>query len=438
MEFWAAVLLVPLTAVGLLVVQPPPEARGSEARPQFDFESWVAKCFVYSHVNPRKMPMNVTQVCDWVNGFVNFEPLNVLPFTPTLTCEPRVSLLLDRFDWRLFPDPEHRRDYPNLTDMTCGSLDSIPWKFERVRDDPQTVYATPHALRKLWGHMRESADPNRTDRVLVLAGTEMPLSAAFGRTEAERNFTVKSLRRYFGRIVVQTKDIAMEHVHVAPMGLSWGYNTLLVGTWSGWPMPYAAYLDWALNVFSRTKPSTKSHNVLAAWGKVAGWLERPRTLHRCRQYRKEHRLFPPSNSSLEAIEAASASRKALRAWLDSPGAAAVGAVMQSLKPSDYWGELLKYKFLLAPMGSNIQTAKTIEALLALAVPIIQPMGFKLFSELLAMGFPLVLVDSWNEVTVENTTAWWKALSPRLESFRRNCLTVDGWWSMYIGRVSTCQ
>jgi len=131
------------------------------------------------------------------------------------------------------------------------------------------------------------------------------------------------------------------------------------------------------------------------------------------------------------------SRKLLRGWLNSSAAQAVGAEFRQLNVSDYWYELPKYKFLLSPMGSNIQTAKTVEALLVLTVPIVQHMGFTLHAELVELGFPIVVVERWYEITPANISKWWEALSPRLESFRRNCLTIDGFWSIYTGRVRSC-
>mmetsp|Transcript_66665 Transcript_66665/g.133859 ORF Transcript_66665/g.133859 Transcript_66665/m.133859 type:complete len:103 (+) Transcript_66665:50-358(+) len=101
-------------------------------------------------------------------------------------------------------------------------------------------------------------------------------------------------------------------------------------------------------------------------------------------------------------------------------------------------DLPKYRFLLSPLGSGIQTAKGIEALMVLTVPVLQRWGFDAFDELVALGFPMVVVTGWTEVTAANASRWWQALSPRLESFRRNCLTVDGYWRMYTGQVSFCQ
>merc|ERR1712048_62468 len=99
------------------------------------------------------------------------------------------------------------------------------------------------------------------------------------------------------------------------------------------------------------------------------------------------------------------------------------------------------------MGSRIQCVKIIEALLVLTIPIVQRGWYKFVGdlqgmdmlyfwtsssnadgvysthdELVDLGFPIVVVNSWAEVTRTNLTKWWHELAPRLMSFRRNCLT----------------
>mmetsp|Transcript_15333 Transcript_15333/g.43881 ORF Transcript_15333/g.43881 Transcript_15333/m.43881 type:complete len:436 (+) Transcript_15333:82-1389(+) len=431
-ECWAVAILVPLAAVGLLSLQEPEDRK---AKPQFDTDSWVWKFHVYAALNPRPLTLDKSTIVDWANRFHQFEPFNALPCTPTLSCETRASLLIDRFDWKIAPDSAY--NISSEKELPCGSVDALPWKYELDAEDPRSVWAAPHALPRLLELAAERLDPRRAGRVVVFSGTEMPLSAAFGHTEAERNATVSKLRKYFSRILYQTKDIQLEHVHLAPMGMSWGYLMFLITRWHAFPFPYLALADLATNLFMRTTTSSKNLTVLAAWGKVAGWLERPRTHQLCHHFRKVGKLFPPSNSSLRAVQAAGMSRKLLRGWLNSSAAQAVGAEFRQLNVSDYWYELPKYKFLLSPMGSNIQTAKTVEALLVLTVPIVQHMGFTLHAELVELGFPIVVVERWYEITPANISKWWEALSPRLESFRRNCLTIDGFWSIYTGRVRSC-
>mmetsp|Transcript_38376 Transcript_38376/g.119797 ORF Transcript_38376/g.119797 Transcript_38376/m.119797 type:complete len:146 (-) Transcript_38376:40-477(-) len=144
-------------------------------------------------------------------------------------------------------------------------------------------------------------------------------------------------------------------------------------------------------------------------------------------------------SLLRAVELAHQGRRSLRAWALTPHARAAGVERQSFSGLRWWSELANYRFLTSPPGSGIQTAKNIEALLVLTVPIVRrPEGLVTYDDLLDLGFPLVLVSRWKEVTRNSTAAWWAALSPRLESFRRNCLTTEGFWRIYVGDVSRCE
>merc|ERR1712242_302468 len=112
----------------------------------------------------------------------------------------------------------------------------------------------------------------------------------------------------------------------------------------------------------------------------------------------------------------------------------VGAEYRQIPILEWFSELSKYRFMINVFGSGIQTPKTVEALLVCTVPILPRMGFSLWDELAELGFPVVAVDDFREVTPQNVAGWWGALSPRLESFRDNCITNDGFWRMVTGEV----
>lgn len=149
-------------------------------------------------------------------------------------------------------------------------------------------------------------------------------------------------------------------------------------------------------------------------------------------------LYPKTNASVEAVIRSVVSRTSLGEWARSPAAQAAGVEVRRLRSMEWWRELPKYKFILSPIGAAVQTAKNIEALLVLTIPVVHPMGFPAYRELVGLGFPLVLIQSWSEVTPNSTEKWWRRMSPRLESFRRNCLTVDAYWRMYIGDIRRCE
>uniref|UniRef100_A0A7S1S065 Exostosin GT47 domain-containing protein n=1 Tax=Alexandrium catenella TaxID=2925 RepID=A0A7S1S065_ALECA len=184
----------------------------------------------------------------------------------------------------------------------------------------------------------------------------------------------------------------------------------------------------------------KEFNVLASWGEIVSWLDEAKnSVHAIPFLEPSGQYFEISNTSLRAVEIAHKARSQLRSWINTPAARAAGAVYRRFGPAEWWNQLARYRFLLSPTGSGIQTAKNIEALLVLTIPIVtRPDEFTTYDELVEMGFPIVLVRRWSDVTLNRTAAWWAELSPRLHSFRRNCLTAEGFWRMYMGDVSRCE
>ena len=69
----------------------------------------------------------------------------------------------------------------------------------------------------------------------------------------------------------------------------------------------------------------------------------------------------------------------------------------------YWQELAKYKFLLAPRGQGIQAPKIAEAWMVKTLPIATKNPT--FLDLKDLGYPLVLLDEWAEVTPRNLERW---------------------------------
>ena len=69
----------------------------------------------------------------------------------------------------------------------------------------------------------------------------------------------------------------------------------------------------------------------------------------------------------------------------------------------YWQQLAKYKYLLAPCGQGIQAPKLAEAWMVKTVPI--TIRNPCFIDLKNLGYPLILLDDWTEVTDENLDSW---------------------------------
>mmetsp|Transcript_103712 Transcript_103712/g.334351 ORF Transcript_103712/g.334351 Transcript_103712/m.334351 type:complete len:161 (-) Transcript_103712:73-555(-) len=136
-------------------------------------------------------------------------------------------------------------------------------------------------------------------------------------------------------------------------------------------------------------------------------------------------------------QVAKVSRRQLELWLGTPAAQEAGVEVRDVARESWFLELAKYRFLLSPLGDGIQSTKTVEALLVLTVPIVQRGIYATHDDLVRLGFPIVVVDEWSEVSPGSLKGWWQALAPRLEGFRRRCLSTEGYWRLITGEIDHC-
>jgi len=382
-------------------------------------------------VYPRlyRTTLSTQNFTDWANRIADHQPFASLPFTPNVHCEPTLSHLMDRFDWQVVPQSAY------TSENGCGYTAGL--KVVTPTPDPQTVWAAPNAAHKLLQLAETRQLPQREGRTVVFWGSEYPLSVAFGSTEDARNTTILELRKYFSKIMYQTKDIDTDQVRLAPMGLSWGY---MLAYFSSWDFNHVGKHIATYIGHVHASLTSKTKLAMAAWGKVAAWLDNdPWLTELIPTLQAQHKLFPPSNSSLKAVILAHESRKRLGEFVNTSAAESEGIDFAGvLEPLQWYEELHKHKFLLSPLGSAILTAKNVEALFSLTIPIVERTDFTAYDELIQMGFPIVMVDKWEDVTRDNMDKWWAALSPRLKSFRSNCLSMDGFWKLFVGLVDRCE
>merc|ERR1719433_740813 len=154
-----------------------------------------------------------------------------------------------------------------------------------------------------------------------------------------------------------------------------------------------------------------------------------------------------ANASSHMVKTAYKSRVMMWKWMGikvdkngnkvyrpTPEAAAVGVEYASIMWHLWYIGLSEYKFMINVIGAGLQTGSTFEALMVCTIPIIIRMDLPIWDQFLELGFPIVAVHSFDEITPRSVARWWDALSPRLHSFRINCLTEDGWWQMAIGDI----
>mmetsp|Transcript_19505 Transcript_19505/g.52153 ORF Transcript_19505/g.52153 Transcript_19505/m.52153 type:complete len:864 (+) Transcript_19505:115-2706(+) len=323
-----------------------------------------------------------------------------------------------------------RHKFPSTVLESPGLFKKFDWVVtgpysHKHGEDPKTLFVqgTPDQLDNLLETAREQFDSSRHDRVLVLGGSDMWLSEVLTHTDnfhttehnpegyhdlikaqhKKINGTLAELHKYFGRIFFEAKDMHIGDVRTMPIGLT-EFNLRRQDVFDTcWPEVEAA------GVSAEKKP----HGVLAAFGIYHDLSHCNRGLGRAVELREE-----------------------ARAWSNSSAALAAGVRTGIVEPLDWWKTLSAHKFMMAPAGCGVQAPKQLEALMVLTIPI-HHRAFPAWDDLKSYGFPIVVVSDWSEVTKEATGRWWKELSPRLVSFRENCLTTEGYWKLFTGQVEYC-
>lgn len=323
--------------------------------------------------------------------------------------------LIDRFDWIVGFSP-------NVEAPGYGAVN------RHSHEDPRTVLASPQSIQKLLSLAEEHLETGRSGRLVVFMGSVLYLSEAFGHDEAERMATLARLEAFFERILYGVRDIDLGGVKTMPLGLNEQY-------YRGTSPAFVAAIA-AAGVDGASKP----RRILAGVGRsktnpfplLEPHLERfVNTSSFIHLHQRKH------GGRGKGFVAALASRAQLSRWLETAAAWEAGVERRSIAQRLWYAELSTYRFLLAPLGDGIHTPKMIESLLLLTVPVVQRGPFPVFDDYMRFGFPIVVIDEWDEVTSASLETWWQTLSPRLQSFRDNCLTADAYWHVVTGMAASC-
>ena len=316
-------------------------------------------------------------------------------------------------------------------------VDTLLYRLYRLRIEGKLARPGGHWRRRGRGGHGGGDDQNDDDgssagngalgRVLVLAGEDTLLSNV--STE-----TIRRLRRWFGRVFFEAKDVDLEGVHTMPIGLQENYMRAhnvgqmqrAIGLNTREPTAMAAASFAAPTPPSLAAAPSASLSAVPPHGVARGiaasnhsapsdhsWppFERPRDV-----LGAWGSFWPLLNVTIASRRQAGrlCATRAHEAWL----------TCATVPRERWWAELAKYRFLLSPTGRGVQSPKTFEAMLAGTIPICQATPAAL--ELRGAGWPLVVVSDWEEIIDgARRDAWWRELAPRLHELRaQGAFTID--------------
>lgn len=106
------------------------------------------------------------------------------------------------------------------------------------------------------------------------------------------------------------------------------------------------------------------------------------------------------------------------------------ADLQILSTPEYLRTLASSHYMLYPRGQGIQSPKGFEAWLFKTIPVVT--WHPVFAELKTKGAPLLIVDSWSDVTEELLVGSLPSLTEQMEAFHPLTLDAKAWWEYCFG------
>jgi len=277
--------------------------------------------------------------------------------------------------------------------------------------DIRTILCCGKATMQLLEWSQANLDDSHNNRTVVFSGTESPLSETWGD---QRESLAKAFKKYFKRIYYYVSDVPLDGVDTLPLGFTEMY---MRGRTDQFLEAYMA---------ASTADSWKTRTVLAAWGVYTTGGGQHYVFG---QHPFQDNYGTDSWAWTEVANHAIDMRNDAVGWISTPEGQATGVERRSIPKDQWWIELSTYKFIVSPLGTGIQCSKVPEALSMLTIPIIKRGPFRTHDDLVRMGFPIVVVEYWAEITHDTMAMWWKELSPRLPDFRKRCLNTEGYWRL---------
>ena len=249
--------------------------------------------------------------------------------------------------------------------------------------DESREYVHDEIMRRLKALLYEIRSfPNVSDhecRNLIIMGTDTRLSSPYVYPLLQQ---LHASGR-FSKIWYEAKDVETDIVATVPMG----FNSLYL-LQSGLREIAAAMRK------ARNPQFIKCHLIVAAFGFMWNSSDDNRMSERIRASR-----YVAVNRFIQRVN-----------W----------------SPKEYWWKLAQYTFMFAPPGEGVQAPKFAEAWSVRTIPV--TLAFPAFVDLKQLGFPLLLLDKWEQLN-ESTLHYYmhgteyKTINWTLVD---SLLSVDGW------------
>ena len=267
----------------------------------------------------------------------------------------------------------HTRYRENILPLALAMFDWTIYDHdtEILKRSQTPSYVFCQASQKSINRLADELPEGFRGSVLLVGGEDLHLSDALEQTNLQQLASRFHITRY------EAKDIPDESIGTFPMGLLPHY-TMKHNEFKIRQAIQSASLD------------NKPQLLLAAWGKIWPHLG-------ALQSRKE------ADDFLRSV-----------AW----------AEKKSIDLDMWWSTLKLHKFMLCPTGNGIQSPKFVEALLTLTIPVVQ--NESAYYDLKLQGFPLLIVNSWSELSPEMLENHWRLLSPKLH-WARSIFITKKWY-----------
>jgi len=317
---------------------------------------------------------------------------SLLLFFPVITLRYNETFLYRYISFRYQPQHPWFTDGLNETNLALvrhplhvfSSFDWVLWNLPNVSktacSNPQTVLVfSPLLLRRDDSLRVLHALPElkrNEKRAVVFAGEDvrllkvMPFISVFLR------------RNQFSHYWYEAKDVRSDKIRTIPMGFT-SYYLLRSG------------LNNIERAVSLSDIRSNRSLVAAAWGKVS----------------KIDSFYP---------------RRLFSAYMRT-----VKWVNRSMwSHEEYWFQLSQFKFFLAPAGLGVQAPKFAECWMVGTVPV--TIRMPAFEDLRDMGFPIVIIDKWTDLSVKFLNAWYYSNYSKIDwKHVRDMLTHDSVMHMLL-------